>query len=108
MPHHSNLPTKPLTGAISNLTFHEVKSVEDKRQVLAEALRVVKAGGHFAFVDYFYDTKYYGTAATFGEYLKNLGLAQFERKPLHEMIAVPLLLRHPKILGKVGIIYGRK
>jgi len=95
-------------GAISNLTFHEVQSAADKRAVLREALRVVKSGGRFAFVDYFYDAKYYGKAAEFEEYLKGLKLSQFEYKPLRDMMAVPTLLRHPKILGKVGIIYGRK
>ncbi len=95
-------------GAISSLTFHEVQSVADKREVVREALRVVKPGGRFAFVDYFYDAKYYGKVSEFEEYLKGLRLSQFEFKPLRDMIATPTLLRHPKILGKVGIIYGRK
>jgi len=47
-------------GAISNLTFHEVKSNPDKKSVIQEALRVIKYGGTFAFIDYFYDAKYYG------------------------------------------------
>lgn len=47
-------------GAVSNLTFHEVRSVSDKKLVLGEALRLVKPGGAFAFIDYFYDAKYYG------------------------------------------------
>jgi len=95
-------------GAISNLTFHEVQSVADKREVVREALRIVKPGGRFAFVDYFYDAKYYRKAAEVEEYLKSLKLSQFEYKPLRDMMAIPTLLRHPKILGKVGIIYGRK
>jgi SAM-dependent methyltransferase len=95
-------------GAVSNLTFHEVQSAADKREVVREALRVVKRGGRFAFVDYFYDAKFYGKASEFGDYLKGLKLSQFEYKPLQDVIAIPMLLRHPKILGKVGIIYGRK
>jgi ubiquinone/menaquinone biosynthesis C-methylase UbiE len=95
-------------GAISNLTFHEVKSAADKRSVLLEALRVVKPGGVFAFVDYFYDAKYYGKNLEFEKYLKDMKLAQFEYKPIREMIVIPMLLNHPKILGKVGIIFGRK
>jgi len=97
-----------LDGAISNLTFHEVQSTADKREVVREALRVVKLSGRFAFVDYFYDAKFYGQAPDFEEYLKGLRLSQFEYRPLRDMIAIPVLLRHPKILGKVGIIYGRK
>ena len=95
-------------GAVSDLTFHEVRSVADKREVVREALRVVKAGGRFAFVDYFYNAKLYGTAAEFENYLRSLNLSHFEIKPLREMIELPLLLRHPKILGQVGIVYGSK
>ena len=95
-------------GAVSNLTFHEVQSAVDKREVVREALRVVKPGGMFAFVDYFYETNLYGRAPEFEEYLKGLRLSQFEYKPLRHMITIPLLLRHPKILGKVGMIYGTK
>jgi SAM-dependent methyltransferase len=95
-------------GAISNLTFHEVKSVANKRAVLQEALRVIKPGGVFAFVDYFHDAKYYGNNLEFEKYLGDMKLAQLEYKPLRDLISIPLFLKHPKILGKVGIIYGRK
>ena len=95
-------------GAVSNLTFHEVRSAPDKREVVREALRVVKPGGTFAFVDYFYEEKYYGKVSEFESYLRGMGLSQFECKSLREAMAIPALLRHPKIFGKVGIIYGRK
>ncbi len=95
-------------GAISNLTFHEVKSVADKKAVVQEALRVVKLGGTFAFIDYFDDEKCYGKKIEFKKFLRDLNLAQFEYKPIRDLIVVPILLRHPKILGKVGIIFGKK
>jgi ubiquinone/menaquinone biosynthesis C-methylase UbiE len=95
-------------GAMSNLTFHEVRSVTDKRQVFQEALRIIKPGSTFAFIDYFYDAKYYGEASEFERFLHSLNLAHFEYKPLRDLIAIPTLLNHPKILGKVGIIYGKK
>jgi len=95
-------------GAISNLTFHEVRSVADKREVLLEALRVVKPGGTFSFIDYFYDKKYYGEGAQFETYLKGLGLSQVDCQPLKRLMPLPVFLLHPKILGKVGLIYGKK
>lgn len=101
-------PDGTFDAAISNLTFHEVKSVADKRAVLQEALRVVKPGGTFAFVDYFYDEQYYGRVPEFKKYLVGLKLTQFECKPIDYIIAIPALLRHPRALGRVGIIYGRK
>ncbi len=95
-------------GAVSNLTFHEVRSAADTRDVVREALRVVKPGGTFAFVDYFYDPKHYGSAAGFEKYLRQLGVSRFEMKPLREEMALPLLLRYPRILGRAGILFGRK
>jgi SAM-dependent methyltransferase len=95
-------------GAVSNLTFHEVKSVPDKKSVVREALRVIKHGGTFAFIDYFYDEKYYGSTLEFERFLKNLNLAHLEYKPIRELITIPIPLKHPRILGKVGIIYGKK
>ena len=89
-------------GAISNLTFHEVKSAADKRSVLLEALRVVRPGGVFAFVDYFYDAKYYGKNLEFEKYLKDMKLAQFEYKPLREMIGIPMLLKSSQDIGEGG------
>ncbi len=95
-------------AVVSNLTFHEVRSVEDKREVVLEALRIIKPGGRFAFIDYFYDTKFYGKPSDFETYLINMKLSQLEYRPLKELIPLPFLLRHPRILGKVGIIYGKK
>jgi len=37
--------------AISNPVFHEVKDLANKREVIKEALRVVKKGGRFVFQD---------------------------------------------------------
>jgi SAM-dependent methyltransferase len=100
--------TETFDGAISNLTFHEVKSVPDKKSVVQEALRVVKPGGVFAFIDYFYERNYYGEIAGLENFLKDLRLTHFECQPLQDMISMPTLLKHPKILGRVGVIYGRK
>jgi ubiquinone/menaquinone biosynthesis C-methylase UbiE len=95
-------------GVTSNQTFHEVQSVKDKREVVKEALRILKPGGSFSFVDYFYAAKYYGSSVTFKEYLHGLNILKFELHPLQEVLPLPILLRHPKILGKVGILYGKK
>jgi SAM-dependent methyltransferase len=95
-------------GAVSNLTFHEVKSAAHKSDVVQEALRVLKPGGTFVFIDYFFDEKYYGNKLEFERFLRSLNLAHLEFKPIRDEIAIPALLEHPKILGKVGIIYGKK
>jgi ubiquinone/menaquinone biosynthesis C-methylase UbiE len=38
---------------VSNLVFHEVRDAKDKREVVREALRVVRRGGKFTFQDLF-------------------------------------------------------
>jgi ubiquinone/menaquinone biosynthesis C-methylase UbiE len=101
-------PSESFDGAISNLTFHEVRSVPDKKLVLLEALRVIKPGGRFVFVDYFYEQKNYGIDPEFEQFLKDLHLTGIERKSLRDLIVLPVLLKHPKILGKVGLIFGEK
>lgn len=95
-------------GVVSNLTFHEVKSVADKRALVHEALRVTKPGGVFAFVDYFYEPKFYGNAEDFEDALRGLGLSRLDCRPLAIEIALPALLRHPRALGRVGIVSGEK
>jgi len=93
---------------VSNLTFHEVKSAADKRRVLQEALRLVSAGGNFAFIDYFFEEKYYGETDEFKVFLSSLGLKQATLLPLREVIQMPKLLLHPKVFGRVGLLYGER
>jgi SAM-dependent methyltransferase len=46
-------------SAVSNPTFHEVKDEKNKPLLIQEALRVVKNGGKFSFLDLFFDTSHY-------------------------------------------------
>jgi SAM-dependent methyltransferase len=95
-------------GVVSNLTFHEVRSSRRKSEVVGEALRVLKPGGRFAFVDMFYDSKFYGDISEFEAFLKSLGLSEVTLRPLREVIILPKLLLHPKILGRAGVVWGQK
>jgi len=103
-----NFPDATFDIVVSNLTFHEVKKVVSKIDVLEEALRVLKPGGKFVFIDYFYEDRYYGDAAGFELFLWSLKLKEVELKPLQEVLIFSRLLRHPRALGRVGIIYGKK
>ncbi len=103
-----DFPDATFDAVASNLTFHEVKSVQDKRDVVREALRVLKAGGAFAFVDYFYESRHYGPTPELQIFLLGLGLQEVTLKPLGEIMTLPRMLRHPRSLGKVGTLSGRK
>ena len=95
-------------AVVSNLTFHEVKSVQQKRELIGEALRVLRPGGTFAVVDLFYDHQYYGDSAELETFLRGLNLARVEFKPLNSTMTIPRLLNHPQALGRAGIIFGLK
>ena len=60
-------------AAVSNLCFHEVSDAKDKREVIREALRVVKKGGKFAFQDLFLLKQIYGEHGRVGCNHKKLG-----------------------------------
>lgn len=92
----------------SNLTFHEVKSEPQKGRLVSEALRILRPGGRFAFVDLFYDGSYYGSPREFETYIKTLAVSRIELCPLSAKIALPKLLQHPRILGRAGLLHGEK
>jgi ubiquinone/menaquinone biosynthesis C-methylase UbiE len=95
-------------AVVSNLTFHEVKTARQKRDLVKEALRALRPGGRFAFVDMFYDSGLYGDISEFESFLKGLKLSQIAIKPVGQVVALSKLLMHPKILGRAGIIWGHK
>ena len=94
-------------AAVSNFVFHEVKTQPDKKQVIAEALRVVKPGGRFAFHDLFYDTGIYGDTAALETYLSTLA-SDIHLMPTAGETGVPPFLRNKLFLKHTGLIYGRK
>jgi SAM-dependent methyltransferase len=94
-------------AVVSNLTFREVETARDKRDAVAEALRVLKVGGEFAFVDYFYRANIYGPVADFDEFIEGLGIRHYELKPIADAVPLSWMLRHPRVLGKVGELSGQ-
>jgi SAM-dependent methyltransferase len=94
--------------AVSNFTFHEVKSAKDKKDVIKEALRVVKHGGTFAFHDLFYKKSLYGEPEEMLTELRSGGMSEINIKPTAPLEIIPKFLRTPFMLGKIGIIYGKK
>lgn len=106
----SNLPFQDgqFDSVVSNLTFHEVKDNKNKPLLIQEALRTVKNGGKFSFLDLFYDTSHYGDTRRLKHYLDSLGLKEYSFKKITDIIDLPPILRYHKVLGKAGIIYGTK
>jgi SAM-dependent methyltransferase len=101
-------PDQCFDAAVSNFVFHEVKSQPDKRLVVKEALRTVKKGGVFAFHDLFLLENVYGDMKEFVEELKAEGISEITFVESRNENFIPGILKVPSMLGKIGLIYGRK
>jgi SAM-dependent methyltransferase len=95
-------------AAVSNLCFHEVADAKDKREVLREALRVVKKGGKFAFQDLFLLKQVYGDTDELVATIKNWGITKVEFVETRNAPYIPTALKLPFMVGRLGIIKGEK
>ena len=97
-------------GAVSNFVFHEVKTAKDKRDVIREALRVVKPGGAFAFQDMFGQRQIYGDMEQFIEELRKEGTVREIRyiPNVEKKASVPAFVTAPWMVKDAGLIYGIK
>ena len=95
-------------AVVSNLAFHEVRDVTDKREVLREALRVVKKGGHFAFQDLFEEPGFYGNLDDLIAVVKSWGVTQVAFVKTSDAAFIPQALKLPFMVGTIGILYGEK
>lgn len=95
-------------AVISCLTFHEVKDEKNKILLIKEALRIIKPGSTFVFLDLFKDKKIFGEYTNFKDSIRELNIEQVEFQDLHLLIQLPKLLLQGKILGNAVIIKGKK
>jgi len=95
-------------AVVSNFVFHEVKDSKDKREVIREALRVVKKEGVFAFQDLFLVKNIYGEVDDLLATIRSWGIwdVKFVNTSTNDFI--PRLLKLPFMVGSIGIIYGTK
>jgi len=93
---------------VSNLCFHEVADSKDKRGVIREALRVVKKDGKFAFQDLFLLKSMYGDVDDLVATIKSWGVSEVEFVETRNAPFIPAVLKLPFMVGRIGIIRGRK
>lgn len=93
---------------ISNLVFHEVRDVKDKKKLIKEALRVVGKGGWFVFQDLFLWRLVYGEVDDLIETIRSWGIESVELVDTSDSEFIPTALKLPFMLGTIGILYGRK
>lgn len=103
-------PDGSFDAVVSNFVFHEVKTAKDKRDVVREALRVVKKGGAFSFQDLFSQKALYGDMDEFVAQLHAEGISEihFIGDLEQKLDFVPAYARTPWMISGVGILYGKK
>jgi SAM-dependent methyltransferase len=94
--------------AVSNLVFHEVSQVGDKKELIKEALRVVKKGGAFVFQDLFLARNDYGRKEQLMETIKSWGVEKVYFVDTSKSKFIPFWLRLPFMVGTIALIYGVK
>jgi SAM-dependent methyltransferase len=97
-----------MDGAVSNLVFHEVGGVKDKRELIREALRVVKRGGVFVFQDLFLWKQVYGEPDELLGIIRSWGITEVALIHTNNLAFIPTVLKLPFMLGTIGVIAGRK
>lgn len=95
-------------AAVSNLCFHEVADTKDKRELIREALRVVKKGDKFAFQDLFLLKQVYGNPEELVAAIKSWGITNVEFIETRNAPFIPAALKLPFMVGRIGIIKGEK
>jgi ubiquinone/menaquinone biosynthesis C-methylase UbiE len=95
-------------AAVSNLVFHEVGDTKDKREVIREALRVVRKGGFFAFQDLFLWKAIYGEPDELLATIRSWGVTRVEFVKTCDAPFIPKALRLPFMVGRIGVIKGEK
>jgi SAM-dependent methyltransferase len=93
---------------VSNLVFHEVKDIADKKDAIKEALRVVRNGGKFVFQDLFVWRRLYGEGSQLLDTIRSWGVESVELVPTCDSEFIPRTLKLPFMLGTIGILHGMK
>ena len=95
-------------AAVSNFVFHEVNDAKDKRELIREALRVIRKSGSFAFQDLFLVKGLYGEVDDLLETIRDWGIDEVSFIDTSVSDFIPRALKLPFMTGKIGIIYGTK
>lgn len=92
----------------SCLTFHEVRDQPDKSQLLNEALRILRPGGTYVFLDLFDDKKHYPRLDDILDTIGISGCSVCENRPLRELMVLPFPLNDRNALRYARLLSGTK
>ena len=103
-------PDETFDAVVSNFAFHEVRTAKDKRDVVREALRVLKKGGAFSLQDMFAQKALYGDMEDLVKELKAEGFAEvhYIANIENQNQLVPKFIQTPWMIKGAGVLYGVK
>ena len=93
---------------VSCLTFHEVRDLTDKTAALTDALRVLRPGGTFVFLDLFSSPNAYPNQTLILERLEAADGVVSVDAPLSSLLPLPFPLRGKRLLKHARLIRGAK
>jgi SAM-dependent methyltransferase len=95
-------------AVVSNLVFHEVSNVKDKKDLIREALRVTRKGGKFVFQDLFFWKRIYGEPDELMQTIRSWGIKRAEFINTGDSAFIPTALKLPFMVGTIDMIVGEK
>ena len=101
-------PDQDFDVVVSCLTFHEVNDAPDKLTALREALRVLRRGGQFVFLDLFADNQFFESPERVRKVLAESGADVAYLKKLDQYMSLPFPLLNNKALGHAMVVAGKK
>jgi cyclopropane fatty-acyl-phospholipid synthase-like methyltransferase len=101
-------PAESFDVTLSNFVFHEVQDAKDKREVVKEALRVLKKDGLFVFQDLFLLKRLYGEPQDLLTTIKSWGINDIKFVNTSDLKFIPGPMKLPFMVGQIAIIYGKK
>ncbi|GIF62406.1 hypothetical protein Ais01nite_04410 [Asanoa ishikariensis] len=93
---------------VSCLTFHEIRDLADKTDGVVEALRVLRPGGRYVFLDLFGDPELYPSLDALRSAIARAGASIAELTSLADLMPLAYPLRHPKVLGHAMVVTGSR
>jgi len=101
-------PDASFDTVVSCLTFHEVSDSPHPTDALAEALRVLRPGGRFVFLDLFADPGHFGSIQRVRDAVTRAGASVTREAGLHDLVPLPYPLRQGKVLGHAILLVGTR